>query len=265
MEADFKQYHQSIGKELQAVKDRVRQLIGDRHWVSDGRYKEEILKNAIKNHLPEEFAMGSGFVIGSPGQVTTQIDIIIYEKTMPVLFRNGDFVIINADGVRAIIEVKTRLDASTIKEAVYKASANGQVILSHKDNKKGFFNGIFSFEEASCSPVALLAAIKEGVDVLKAESRTPIYLQGLLENAVVNHLAFGENIFIKLWDANSPKSKFNGYTIDGLSNAYFIFNLMHQLSTRVSVSMIKTMFPLDSKEVFKYGEILLCSTQSQNI
>ena len=42
---DFKKFYESLNNELIAIKDRVRNLIGDVHWGADGEHKEAILKN----------------------------------------------------------------------------------------------------------------------------------------------------------------------------------------------------------------------------
>ena len=42
-EIDAKKFQESITKELDTVKDRVRRLIGSSHWGEEGKYKEAIL------------------------------------------------------------------------------------------------------------------------------------------------------------------------------------------------------------------------------
>lgn len=49
---NFEDFQKSITKELDVVKNRVRNLIGPAHWGEEGRYKEAVLKNIIKRFLP---------------------------------------------------------------------------------------------------------------------------------------------------------------------------------------------------------------------
>ena len=86
VEQNFNEFYKSLNKELMAVKDRVRSLIGEAHWVKDGEYKEAILKNVISKFLPKKYSMGTGFVINGEKKITQQIDIIIYDNSSPVLF-----------------------------------------------------------------------------------------------------------------------------------------------------------------------------------
>jgi hypothetical protein len=60
-------FQESITAELEAIKDRVRHLIGSRHWGEEGRYKEAVLKNILRRFLPPKFSVGTGFVLRAEG------------------------------------------------------------------------------------------------------------------------------------------------------------------------------------------------------
>lgn len=102
-------YQQSIATEFAALKNRVRFFIENNHWGEDGRYKEIILMNFLRRVLPENVAVGTGFVKNQGNQITDQIDIIIYRRNDPRLFSEGDFVILMPDSVLGIIEVKSKV------------------------------------------------------------------------------------------------------------------------------------------------------------
>ena len=40
---------------LNLIKNRVRNLIGNSNWAEEGRYKETILKNVIRRFLPAKY------------------------------------------------------------------------------------------------------------------------------------------------------------------------------------------------------------------
>jgi len=106
------EYHKNTTKEILALTDKVRELVT--HWGEDGRYKEAVLKNIIQRFLPEKYLIGTGFVVKQTenrGEHTSsrQIDLIIYDDSSPILFKEGDFVILTVDGIRGIIEVKANL------------------------------------------------------------------------------------------------------------------------------------------------------------
>jgi len=102
-------FHKSTTAKLLAIKDRVRNLIN--HWGEDGRYKEAVIKTMIQRFLPEKYKIGTGFIIRQTAnrgehEPSRQIDLIIYDTSYPILFKESDFVILKPDAVVGIIEVK---------------------------------------------------------------------------------------------------------------------------------------------------------------
>ena len=125
VDSDYKAYHESITAELMASRDRVRNFIGDHHWGEDGRFKEVLLMNHLKKILPSNVSIGTGFVKNGE-QITSQIDLIIYDNSVPNLFSQGDFVIVLPESVYGIIEVKSKLiSGKMITETIANANKNG--------------------------------------------------------------------------------------------------------------------------------------------
>ncbi len=241
-------YHKSTSNELLAIKDRVRHLIN--HWGEDGRYKEAVLKSIILRFLPEQFNVGTGFVvrqINSQGQHKSsyQIDLIIYDTSFPVLFKEGDFVILTPDAVNAIIEVKANLRNQKLSKVLKKANDNGKFIFNGKRNKiNPFFNGIFSFNgyEKLSNGLLLKLAFDEASIGLDEESYK--------NDFIVNHIAFNKNIFYKYW-GEIPRNIF--YKIEDLTFAYFISNLLDYVSVNSIIDNRDLWFPID-KSLNRIGE-----------
>lgn len=100
--------------------------------------------NYLRKVLPSNVSIGTGFVINKQNekeQVTSQIDIIIYDNSIPILFSEGDFVIALPESVFGIIEIRSNPRSSEISKAIKKAHNNGEII-----GGKEFFNGIFGFD-----------------------------------------------------------------------------------------------------------------------
>lgn len=142
---DVKSYQSSISKEFIVLKDRVRSLIGNQHWGEEGRYKEIILMNFLRKHLPQNMSVGTGFIMngGDYDKISSQIDIIVYDDTYPVIFKENDFVIVHAKSVLGIIEVKSRFNKHNFEQVIKKASENALFI--SPINGKGVFNGVFYY------------------------------------------------------------------------------------------------------------------------
>ena len=184
-------FQESITRELEVVKNRVRNLIGNAHWVKDGEFKEAILRNVIKRFLPSNLSIGTGFIIRSNERgnrdneikVSTQIDIIIYDNRIPVLFSEGDFIITSYRNVKAIIEVKTKISNSELNEILHTSIENSKLI-----GNDLLFNGIFGFEYGNKTERdGAMNGLKENLIALRDDGK------------YVNHISLGPYIFIKYW------------------------------------------------------------------
>jgi len=111
---DLEKFFGSTAMALDAQGQRVRNLIGDAHWQSDGTYKERLLKNSIREIVPSTFKVGDGFLIYRKDkeqehfEVSRQTDVLVYDdRFVAPIFRDGDFAIILAETALAAIEVKS--------------------------------------------------------------------------------------------------------------------------------------------------------------
>lgn len=113
-------------------------LVQNSHYPSVGRYKERLLAEAIRQYIPEGFKVGNGFVLfptehdqdlplphgfdplNMSGHVLSrECDIIVYDATSaPVVFRDGDFVIVRPESVKAVVEVKGNLTPRNVGETL---------------------------------------------------------------------------------------------------------------------------------------------------
>jgi len=248
---DPEEFQKSITKELDTVKNRVRNLIGCSHWEEEGRYKEAILRNVMKRFLPSNLSIGTGFVIEKNNddiQISNQIDIIIYDNTVPVLFSEGDFVITTYKNVKGIIEVKTKIRNNQLQGIIQKAETNGKLIGKH------IFNGIFSYEYE---------------DDINSENIDQIIKRA---KGYVNHISLGPNVFIRFWKRedgnrlnlhieNCQNDFYNIYRLEGLSFSYFISNLLEITCTSGFDDRWWFLYPIEgTKEKYRVRTICLEET-----
>jgi hypothetical protein len=154
---DISTYFESLTKELTALQNRVRNFIADAHWQTDGEWKESVLRYFLKRNLPNNVEVGRGFVV-SPIGTSSQIDVLIYDAAMPVLFRDGDLVFVTPDAVRAVIEVKSKLTPRGLTSAAGKLAENIEKICYRSRNDKTF--ALFAFESKIRNPNVALAAVR---------------------------------------------------------------------------------------------------------
>jgi hypothetical protein len=251
MPSNPKDFQKSITKELDIVRNRVRDLIGSAHWGSDGNFKEAILRNSINKFLPKNVSIGTGFIIQSNEdqiegvRVSHQLDIIVFDNSLPVLFSEGDFIITTEQNVLGIVEVKTKIinnngNKSSLKAILEKYNGLSSFpLLSRTDNHR-IFKGVFSFE------------YEDDINGINIENALRV------SNGMVNHISLGKDKFIRHWtspeglipqvDCNS--TFYNLYNIPDLSFSYFISNLIHIVTRKEMDDRYWFSFPIqESKEI----------------
>lgn len=242
---DFVEYRKSISDELLSIKDRLRNIIDDRHWGEDGRYKEIILSDLLRKYLPQDVSVATGFVMGDENHLSTQIDIIVYQNNFPLLFKISDFVVVAKESVLGIIEVKTKLDSRNMSSAIVKSHNNGQLIGNH------IFNGIFGYKSDFSFDENLAVSISDPL------IHNPGYL---------NYICFGQDYFMKYWPIQNPKERDNKksysfYNIANLSFGYFVSNLIEDIFNRthgcpITGVLLNSLYPIENtKEAYKLAHL----------
>lgn len=238
-------FHKTTTKELLAIKNRVRQLIN--HWGEDGRYQEAVLKSVIGRFLPEKYKLVTGFVIKQTknrGQheASKQIDIIVYNTDFPVLFKEGDFSIVTADSVEAIIEVKANLKNQGVEKVIRKSNEIGQFVFNAKTGKsKNLFNGIFSYAGHERLKIYNSHSIQNAI----RNSKNTVNTDPNLNRFKVNHISFNKDKFYKFWNQNDLYDGGYLYEINDLAFSYLISNLMAHLKSDSVFSNNRLWFPVN--------------------
>lgn len=85
--------------------------MGDR-----GGNREEVIKEFLRKHLPGKYSIGSGQAISVDGQVSRQLDAVIYAHATCPLWYNEHTQIFPVESVCAVVEIKSSLDSAVLKE-----------------------------------------------------------------------------------------------------------------------------------------------------
>jgi len=88
-----------------------------------GMYREKIIREFLAPFLPTRLAIGSGFIITATNRISTQCDIIIYDKEHTPVIENGEQRFFPVECVVGVIEVKSKLTKSKFKEALIKLAS----------------------------------------------------------------------------------------------------------------------------------------------
>lgn len=232
MPPDYLAFHKSMAAELDALKNRVRNLVT--HWGEDGAHKEATLRAVLRRHLPESVTVGTGFIVGD-GVASTQVDVLIVDKSKPTLFRDGDMMIVTPDAVRAVIEVKTRLARVSLRNALAKL-AKIAFLCQRTDEPHRVWTGVFEYEGGMTDHAAVLTALRNAHEA---------------EQAFVDGVALGGDHFFLHWKSEDMKGGpalasdfWRSYEITRLAPAYFLGNLVFACAGRRDQPGSYAWFPL---------------------
>lgn len=130
-------YLATFSDELITKSRRIDHLIG--HSGTVGNYREELLRALLSKMIPSQYEISTGFIDGCP----RQLDIIIWDKhNYAPLFRESNVVVVPRSSVRAVIEVKTRLNTNSLDEALHILWDTFRV----HQTVAPIFKGIFAYE-----------------------------------------------------------------------------------------------------------------------
>lgn len=238
---DTRRYLESLGQELAVLKERVRQLLHDPHWQTDGEWKESVLRQVLRRHLPATVRVGRGFVVTAEDS-SSQIDILIYDGASPVVFADGDLAFVTPDAVLGIIEVKASIDSYAYRKAATKLAANVELVRRTANIR--VFSALMAYDLES-GPASTYLDIT-------AEVATT-------SNARMDFASLGESLFLKYWeeDPKAPQRLYyswHAYNLPGLASGYFVHNVVHLVCPQSVTSNDEVWFPRTGKEPHCIGK-----------
>lgn len=255
----LKDYHISIGKELNDLKNRFRNLLGNEnyHKLSDGKHKESILKNIFARHLPRGISAKNGFIKFDADTCSSEIDILLHVNDRPMLFQNDDIVIVTPHSVFGGIEVKTNLKKQDAPDVFSKIADNAKSTIQQLNiaNIQSFghtldFKNFHNFKNPWFSLFAYQANIDDNSVLEYLDNAS----SGDYER-VIDCLCLGPNKFVRFWSGHkkhqySNEKPFVGwriYELQDLAFSYFISNMIWQ--DQIKTSETNPWFALEDKEI----------------
>lgn len=107
-----------VASSAKDIRGRLEQIrIAATHAGLKGTAAEEILAEFLRERLPASLGVTTGQVVDRDGNLSKQVDVVIYDATRtPTLFTSpaGSWNVVPAEGVVAVIEVKMHLTVSDI-------------------------------------------------------------------------------------------------------------------------------------------------------
>ncbi|WP_371999038.1 hypothetical protein P7L68_00470 (plasmid) [Tistrella mobilis] len=105
----FKSLHDRVHVKLKSAG-----IVG--HSVAQGDTSETVWCDLLSEYLPKRYQVARAFVIDSAGEVSDQIDVVIFDRQYtPFIFRNEGAIYVPAESVYAVFEAKQTINASMIR------------------------------------------------------------------------------------------------------------------------------------------------------
>lgn len=160
------------------------------HPTAKGDESELNWIGLLRAYLPERYTVDSGFVVDHKGNISEQIDIIIYDRHFtPFIFRGENVVYIPAEGVYAVFEVKPHFDKKYYQYAIKKLNSvkilkRTSAVFAHVQGKstkelhniiggiltKGNKSKVFFNQVKIGSDLSILLSLDSGIKVINSET-----------------------------------------------------------------------------------------------
>jgi hypothetical protein len=115
----------SWSQELLSATDRIHFFIGERHQPTKGGYREALLRRLLRRVLPDRFRVSTGFIYRWNEPPSRQLDVVIWDaQNHSALLEEGEFAILTAESVAAVVEVKSILSAAEMRASLELLSPN---------------------------------------------------------------------------------------------------------------------------------------------
>lgn len=134
----------SWSAEFSARASRVRSLIGENHWLSDGTHKERLLQSFLSARVPKTVAVDHGFLLNpSRDDCSREVDVLLRDclHSAP-LFDESGITICHPESAIGYIEAKSTIGANSFGAALELIS-NTQRLISTCANPRKVWRGVY--------------------------------------------------------------------------------------------------------------------------
>ncbi len=216
----------SLNAELQTQATRVRDLIGDAHWLSDGEHKESIVRHLVERYIPDGFEVTSGFAINveNPNQPSRQLDVVVVDRRFePPLFRRDAFAVVFVTTLVSVISIKSQFTKKSFVDSLENVISVASLQASHRD--KALLSSLFFDDEISPSDCYRL--VKKWYE---EDSQVKLQMNVLASHSINFATTSGMLMRYRRKDGESTTVHAAFYDCPGLSSAYLIASCMMSAS-----------------------------------
>lgn len=222
---DIVELFESLRKEMLASLELDRKHIS--HNVCKGDASETKWREFLQTYLPPRYKVNRGIVINSKGEVSDQIDIVIYDAfNAPFAFKHNDFLYIPIECVCAVFEVKQSMNAHNIKYTKEKIESVRKLVYEDNiNNANNIIGGFLSLE---------YKMPQKGIKAVDETMRTNKSLQYIDCGCSLHDFSFADPYHISETTTTEDKNKDNSiigvkYVMDNKILVAFLMRLIYLL------------------------------------
>lgn len=117
----MKNYFNLVSQDLKNKSSLIKEYFKI-HSGENGRNKEDLIVNFLRNYLPKRYSIGTGFIFDTLNNNSNQNDIIVYDSFWSTpLFPENVSQFYPIESIYGVIEVKSTLDSKELEETIMKA------------------------------------------------------------------------------------------------------------------------------------------------
>ena len=114
------EYIADVAKEMAYKSESIRRDFAH-HRLSAGECREDLVKDFLQGHLPKRFGVSTGFAISTKDMPSPEADLLVvdHQNNAP-LYPDNRKSLWPVEAIYALIEVKTNLNPTDLKDAISK-------------------------------------------------------------------------------------------------------------------------------------------------
>lgn len=245
MLSNRRRYLTSLAMELSSQSTRIRDLIGDSHWLTDGHHKEYLLTGLLRRHLPAGVLATRGFVVSPYEQnlCSREQDILIVDTLQESpIFHQGGIIVTFPQSVLASISVKTKMGQREVASSVEGLATVLDVAANAVSKDWACWCGAFFFDETPLehTPTLFYKYFSEAAQRadfqrrLENSEQFPIVPGDIFASA--QNYVFSVDNLQQLSDGENMSWRIRGYECRGLATAVFLAGLLGHIASKRGVN-----------------------------
>jgi hypothetical protein len=232
MKAEFATFLKSWSWEISSRVNRVRSLIGDSHWASDGSHKEDLVRSFLVSRLPPDTNTCHGFLLDTrTTNCSKEIDVLVRDSRQSApLFAESGITICHPSAALAFLEIKSGFRRDALDSALSLISDTQRLIRDSGSNQPVWrgvvFFGLEDEPELSKRRQVLVKSLK---DISNSNSSDVAGSHTLLPTCVCS---VGEFCAFVSPDASGKKARMKFFSAGEMSFAIAMSDLISHVFQR---------------------------------